>query len=55
MAALKVNGVVCALALKHTAVAEVAFVMVGVALTASVNVLAVLVHKLAFLTVKLPV
>ena len=43
------------MALKHTVVAVVAFVIVGKALTASVNVFEILVHPLVFLTVILPV
>jgi hypothetical protein len=43
------------LALKHTAVAEVAFVMVGKALTASVKVFEILAHPLVFFTVIFPV
>jgi hypothetical protein len=53
--ALYVSGVVWALGLKQTAVADAAFVIVGNALTVIVNVLEILEQPLEFFTVILPV
>ena len=53
--ALNASGVVCAPELKQTVVAVASVVMVGTSLTVTVNVVPVLTHPFAFLTVIVPV